>query len=78
MRRFQRVAPKQPINEDIRHKELRVVSELGQFGVISLNRALYFLFLHQESSLKMLFMERWSNPMNFIWPYMHQLRLPRF
>jgi len=40
MRRFQRVAPKQPINEDIRHKELRVVSELGQFGVISLNRAL--------------------------------------
>ena len=25
MRRFQKVAPKQPINEEIRHKELRVV-----------------------------------------------------
>ena len=40
MRRFQRLAPKQPVNENIRHKELRVVSESGQFGVISLNRAL--------------------------------------
>jgi translation initiation factor IF-3 len=40
MRRFQKVAPKQPINENIQHNTLRVVKDNEQFGIVSLDQAL--------------------------------------
>jgi len=40
MRKFQKVVPKQPINENIQHNTLRVVGEDRQFGVVSLEQAL--------------------------------------
>jgi len=40
MRKFQKPAPKQPINENIKYSTLRVVGDQEQFGVMSLQQAL--------------------------------------
>lgn len=47
MRRFQKVAPRQPINENIRHNTLRVVGDSQQFGIVSLDQALELARQHQ-------------------------------
>ena len=47
MRRFQKVAPKQPINENIQHNTLRVVGDNQQFGIVSLDQALELAKQHQ-------------------------------
>jgi len=47
MRRFQKVAPKQPINENIQHNTLRVVKDNEQFGIVSLDQALELAKQHQ-------------------------------
>jgi len=47
MRKFQKVAPKQPINENIQHNTLRVVKDNEQFGIVSLDQALELAKQHQ-------------------------------
>ena len=47
MRKFQKVAPRQPINENIQHNTLRVVGDNQQFGIVSLDQALELARQHQ-------------------------------
>lgn len=47
MRKFQKVAPRQPINENIQHNTLRVVGDNQQFGIVSLYQALELAKQHQ-------------------------------
>jgi len=47
MRKFQKVATRQPINENIQHNTLRVVGEDQQFGIVSLDQALELAKQHQ-------------------------------
>jgi len=47
MRKFQKVATRQPINENIQHNTLRVVGDNQQFGIVSLDQALELAKQHQ-------------------------------
>lgn len=48
MRKFQKPTPKQPINENIRYSQLRVVGDQTQFGILSLQEALSIAKQHEK------------------------------
>jgi len=47
MRKFQKVATRQPINENIQHNPQRVVGDNQQFGIVSLDQAMELAKQHQ-------------------------------